>query len=75
EANVWWKSVKLRMGVDGVAIGWELLQGLNDKKKGQDRAKPYDDKGKKIGESNGGRKNGQCYKCGARGHISYDCPL
>ncbi|MCI74469.1 hypothetical protein A2U01_0095733, partial [Trifolium medium] len=22
EANVWWKRVKLRMGADGVAIGW-----------------------------------------------------
>ncbi|MCI59671.1 hypothetical protein A2U01_0080926, partial [Trifolium medium] len=27
------------------------------------------------GESSGGRKNGPCYKCGSRGHISYDCPL
>ncbi|MCI92359.1 hypothetical protein A2U01_0113655, partial [Trifolium medium] len=35
--------------------------------------KPYDNKG----NGSGGRKqgNGQCYKCGVRGHMSYDCPL
>ncbi|MCI68877.1 cellular nucleic acid-binding protein, partial [Trifolium medium] len=48
---------------------------LNDKRKGQDRAKPYSDKGKRIGENIGGRKNGPCYKCGARDHILYNCPL
>ncbi|MCI84867.1 cellular nucleic acid-binding protein, partial [Trifolium medium] len=32
-------------------------KALNDKRKGQDGAKPYGDKGKRIGESSGGRKN------------------
>ncbi|MCI76173.1 cellular nucleic acid-binding protein, partial [Trifolium medium] len=48
-------------------------KALNDRKgKGPDRSKPYDNKG----NGSGGRKqcNGQCYKCGARGHMSYDCP-
>ncbi|MCI75017.1 cellular nucleic acid-binding protein, partial [Trifolium medium] len=48
-------------------------KAMNDRKgKGQDRGRPYDKKGKGMG--NGGRKqgNGQCYKCGARGHMSYD---
>ncbi|MCI98107.1 cellular nucleic acid-binding protein, partial [Trifolium medium] len=26
EANVWWKTVKLRIGVDGVAIVWEIFK-------------------------------------------------
>ncbi|MCI42155.1 cellular nucleic acid-binding protein, partial [Trifolium medium] len=50
-------------------------KALNDRKgKGQDRGRPYDNKKKGIG--NGGRKqgNGLCYKCGERGHMSYDCP-
>ncbi|MCI58768.1 cellular nucleic acid-binding protein, partial [Trifolium medium] len=48
-------------------------KALNDRKgKGPDSGKPYDNKG--IG--NGGRKQGigLCYKCGERGHMSYDCP-
>ncbi|MCI60183.1 hypothetical protein A2U01_0081438, partial [Trifolium medium] len=46
---------------------------MNDRKgKSQDRGKPYDNKGNGSGRKQG---NGQCYKCGARGHMSYDCPL
>ncbi|MCI56578.1 hypothetical protein A2U01_0077829, partial [Trifolium medium] len=47
---------------------------MNDRKgKGQDRSKPYDNKG----NGSGGKKqgNGQSYKCGARGHMSYDCRI
>ncbi|MCI42754.1 cellular nucleic acid-binding protein, partial [Trifolium medium] len=50
-------------------------KALNDKRKRQDRAKLYGDEGKRIDESSGGRKNGPCYKCGLRDHISYNCPL
>ncbi|GAU51659.1 hypothetical protein TSUD_414800, partial [Trifolium subterraneum] len=44
--------------------------------KGQDRGKPYGDKGKKVVESSGTKKrnNGQCYKCGEMGHKSFECP-
>ncbi|MCI49304.1 cellular nucleic acid-binding protein, partial [Trifolium medium] len=44
--------------------------------KGQDRGKPYDNRGKKSVESSGGRKknSGQYYNCGEMGHKSYDCP-
>ncbi|MCI71217.1 hypothetical protein A2U01_0092480, partial [Trifolium medium] len=45
---------------------------MNDRKgKSQERGKPYDNKG----NGSGGRKqgNGLCYKCGERGHMSYDC--
>ncbi|GAU21686.1 hypothetical protein TSUD_242580 [Trifolium subterraneum] len=44
--------------------------------KGQDRGKPYGDKGKKAVESSGTKKrnNGQCYKCGEMGHKSFECP-
>ncbi|MCI50836.1 hypothetical protein A2U01_0072080, partial [Trifolium medium] len=35
--------------------------------------KPYDNRGR--GNTSGGRKqgNGYCYKCGGRGHMSYEC--
>ncbi|MCI59394.1 hypothetical protein A2U01_0080649, partial [Trifolium medium] len=26
EANVWWKNVKLRIGVEGVVILWEIFK-------------------------------------------------
>ncbi|MCI86958.1 hypothetical protein A2U01_0108239, partial [Trifolium medium] len=26
EANVWWRNVKLRIGLDGVAIVWEIFK-------------------------------------------------
>ncbi|MCI55339.1 pol polyprotein, partial [Trifolium medium] len=26
EANVWWKNVNLRIGVEGVAIVWEIFK-------------------------------------------------
>ncbi|GAU10208.1 hypothetical protein TSUD_418710, partial [Trifolium subterraneum] len=44
--------------------------------KGQDRGKPYGDKGKKAVESSGTKKrnNGQCYKCGEMGQKSFECP-
>ncbi|MCI44893.1 hypothetical protein A2U01_0066132, partial [Trifolium medium] len=47
-----------------------------NKRKGQDRAKPYGDKNKKSGESSGGRKkgSGNCYKCGETGHKIVECP-
>ncbi|MCI83250.1 hypothetical protein A2U01_0104525, partial [Trifolium medium] len=41
--------------------------------KGQDRAKPYENKGNGSGKRK--QSNGQCFKCGSRGHISYDCLL
>ncbi|MCI79587.1 cellular nucleic acid-binding protein, partial [Trifolium medium] len=50
-----------------------FYKAMNDRKgKGQDRGKPYDNKG----NGSGGKKqgNGLCYKCGVRGHMSYDCP-
>ncbi|MCI58524.1 GRAS family transcription factor, partial [Trifolium medium] len=46
-------------------------KAVNDnKRKGQDRAKPYGDRNKKSGEGSGGRKKGagNCYKCGEAGH-------
>ncbi|MCI40855.1 cellular nucleic acid-binding protein, partial [Trifolium medium] len=48
----------------------------NKKRKGQDRGKPYGDKGKKDGESSGGRKkgSGNCFKCGEMGHKSFEFP-
>ncbi|MCI69411.1 hypothetical protein A2U01_0090673, partial [Trifolium medium] len=50
-------------------------KAVNERKgKGQEREKPYDNRGK--GNTSGGRKpvNGNCYNCGERGHMSYDCP-
>ncbi|MCI33812.1 hypothetical protein A2U01_0055030, partial [Trifolium medium] len=50
-------------------------KAVNDnKRKGQDRAKPYGDKNKRSGESSKGRKNngGFCYKCGEKGHKSFE---
>ncbi|MCI33859.1 cellular nucleic acid-binding protein, partial [Trifolium medium] len=52
-------------------------KALSDKRgKGQDRRKPYGDKGKKGVESSGGRKKncGQCYRCGEMDHKPYECP-
>ncbi|MCI43526.1 cellular nucleic acid-binding protein, partial [Trifolium medium] len=47
-----------------------------NKRKGQDRGKPYGDRNKKVGEGSGGRRKGGvfCYKCGEVGHKSYECP-
>ncbi|MCI48738.1 cellular nucleic acid-binding protein, partial [Trifolium medium] len=50
-------------------------KAVNDRKgKGQERDKPYDNRGR--GNTSGGRNPGNenCYKCGERGHMSYDCP-
>ncbi|MCI81955.1 hypothetical protein A2U01_0103229, partial [Trifolium medium] len=52
-------------------------KAVNDnKRKGQDRAKPYGDRNKKGGESSGGRRKsgGNCYKCGEAGHKIAECP-
>ncbi|MCI51215.1 cellular nucleic acid-binding protein, partial [Trifolium medium] len=52
-------------------------KAMNDKKmKGQDRGKPYGDKGKKGVESSDGRKkgSGNCFKCGEMRHKSFECP-
>ncbi|MCI82562.1 cellular nucleic acid-binding protein, partial [Trifolium medium] len=47
-------------------------KAMNDRKgKSHDRGKPYDNNGNRRKKQG----NGQCYKCGARGHMSYDCPL
>ncbi|XP_045809723.1 DNA-binding protein HEXBP-like [Trifolium pratense] len=51
-------------------------KAMKDRKgKGLERSKPYDivERGSSSGRKKQG--NGQCYKCGARGHISYGCPL
>ncbi|MCI48658.1 cellular nucleic acid-binding protein, partial [Trifolium medium] len=51
-------------------------KALSDRRgKGQDRGKPYDNRGKKGVESGGGRKknSGQCYKYGKWGHKSEVC--
>ncbi|MCI51900.1 cellular nucleic acid-binding protein, partial [Trifolium medium] len=48
-------------------------KAMSDKRgKGQDRGKPYYNRGKRGVESSGGRKknSGQCYKCGEMGHKS-----
>ncbi|MCI40174.1 cellular nucleic acid-binding protein, partial [Trifolium medium] len=52
-------------------------KAMNDnKRKGQDRGKPYGDKHKKGGESSGGNKKGggNCFKCGEVGHKIAECP-
>ncbi|MCI57005.1 hypothetical protein A2U01_0078256, partial [Trifolium medium] len=48
----------------------------DNKRKGQDRGKPYGDKYKKGGKSSAGRKRsgGHCYKCGEVGHKIAECP-
>ncbi|MCI88440.1 hypothetical protein A2U01_0109727, partial [Trifolium medium] len=50
---------------------------MNDKRgRGEDRGKPYDNKGKKIAGNNSGKDkkngNGRCYKCGAPGHRFFE---
>ncbi|MCI56730.1 cellular nucleic acid-binding protein, partial [Trifolium medium] len=53
-------------------------KAVNDNKrgKGQDRGKPYFDKGKKVAEYSGGRRKftSQCYRCGEMGHKIQECP-
>ncbi|MCI67089.1 cellular nucleic acid-binding protein, partial [Trifolium medium] len=52
-------------------------KAVNDnKRKGQDRGKPYGDKNKKGDESSGGRRknSGNCYKCGEAGQKIAECP-
>ncbi|MCI77478.1 hypothetical protein A2U01_0098748, partial [Trifolium medium] len=47
---------------------------MGDRKgKVQERSKPYDNRGR--GNISGGRSQGNenCYKCGERGHMSYEC--
>ncbi|MCI16731.1 cellular nucleic acid-binding protein, partial [Trifolium medium] len=48
----------------------------NKRGRGQDRGKPYADKGKRVAENSGGRRKftSQCFKCGEMGHKSYECP-
>ncbi|MCI50889.1 cellular nucleic acid-binding protein, partial [Trifolium medium] len=36
--------------------------------------KPYDVMERGNGSGRKKQGNGHCYKCGARGHMSYDCP-
>ncbi|MCI86017.1 cellular nucleic acid-binding protein, partial [Trifolium medium] len=58
---------------DGMAKT-NYYKAVNDRKgKGQDRGKPYDNRGR--GNTSGGRRqgNGNYYKCGERGHMSYEC--
>ncbi|MCI65835.1 cellular nucleic acid-binding protein, partial [Trifolium medium] len=47
----------------------------DNKRKGQDRVKPYGDRNKKGGESGGGKKKigGNCFKCGKLGHKAEVC--
>ncbi|MCI30238.1 cellular nucleic acid-binding protein, partial [Trifolium medium] len=54
-----------------------FYKAMSDKRgRGQDRGKPYDNKGKRGVESSGGRKknDGQCFRCGGMGHKSFECP-
>ncbi|MCI73266.1 hypothetical protein A2U01_0094530, partial [Trifolium medium] len=53
-------------------------KAVNDnKRKGQDRGKPYGDRNKKGGESSVGKKKGggNCFKCGEVGHRFFECPM
>ncbi|CAJ2646737.1 unnamed protein product [Trifolium pratense] len=68
---------KCRICDDDGKAKTNYYKAMSDKRgKGQDRGKPYSDKGKKIVESSGGKKrgSGQCYRCGEVGHKSYECP-
>ncbi|CAJ2645798.1 unnamed protein product [Trifolium pratense] len=68
---------KCRICDDDGKAKTNYYKAMSDKRgKGQDRGKPYGDKGKKVVESSGGKKrgSGQCYRCGEVGHKSYECP-
>ncbi|CAJ2662214.1 unnamed protein product [Trifolium pratense] len=68
---------KCRISDDDGKAKTNYYKAMSDKRgKGQDRGKPYGDKGKKVVETSGGKKRGggQCYKCGEMGHKSYECP-
>ncbi|XP_045810171.1 uncharacterized protein LOC123904566, partial [Trifolium pratense] len=68
---------KCRICDDDGKAKTNYYKAMSDKRgRGQDRGKPYGDKGKKVAETGGGKKKGggQCYKCGEMGHKSYECP-
>ncbi|CAJ2644645.1 unnamed protein product [Trifolium pratense] len=67
---------KCRICDDDGKAKTNYYKAMSDKRgRGQDRGKPYGDKGKKVVENSGGKKrgSGQCYKCGELGHKSYEC--